>query len=542
MRVTEPPEKMIPRRIDLLFIILSSTYIQDAEMRDVRLVYPGKDPRKPYIVRIDTMSLKAKSETDPLVISSGGTVMDWPYTLKAQAGSLSRFADQNADYPIDVNFELADQVVQLNGKVDLRAEQETIELNLAGPGLQAFSSFAGRDLSRVPPYKAQLNLHHLGPEQIFEFSKISFTLGLSHIYGAARLALDRKRPYLNAHLGASLIRSEDVLSFLSSEPSKEVIQKADEANKKDPIFSQEKISAALLKLLDADVKIAVADYTGTAAGQLIDGAKLAASLKNGRLEVKPARIAIAGGVIEGSFLVDGQSESMHMETEMRLKNLDLKRLIAPIATIVPLFDLKPSEFIKGRIAGQIDLMTSGQSPHQLASQLAGKIRLGVEQGQVMATVIEAFGFDLTEAISSWFADNPMTELECAITSFDVKKGRLQSEAFFIGTEDTNILGRGFVDLGAEEIDFTLEAHPKDFSIGAMRAPISIKGPFRDINLSLGKIFWGKAATAVALGALVAPLAAILPLIETGQEKEGRCAQYMGHISHIEKASQKKSYR
>ncbi len=539
MRITEPTEEVSPRSVDTLLKLLSSTYVQDAEIRDVKLVYRGEDPDKPFIARIDAMSLKAKSETDPLLITSDGAVMDWPYTLKGEAGSLSLFADKKTDYPIEAKLSLAEQELQAKGKFDLRAAKESIDITLAGPGLQAFSAFSERDLSRVPAYKAQLHLRHLGPEQIFEFSRMSLTLGRSHAYGEARLSLDRPRPYLSAQLGASLIRAEDVLSFLPPAPSKKEEKKAEEAKKNDPVFSREKISAEMLKLFDASVKVAVADYTGTAAGQLIDGAKLEATLKNGRLELKPARISMAGGAIEGSFLLDGQKEPLHIASEIKVKNLDLERLFAPFVTRVPLFDLKPSEFIKGRIAGQIDLKTSGQSPHQLASHLDGKINLGIQEGQVMATVVEAFGFDLTEAVSSWFADNPMTELECAITSFEAKNGRLQSQAFLIGTGDTNIVGKGFVDLGAEDMDFVLQAYPKDFSIGAIRAPIYIKGPFRDINLNLGKSFWGKGAAAVALGALVAPLAAVIPLIELGQEKEGRCAQYMGRISSIEKASQKK---
>lgn len=537
-RVTEPTVEISPRDIEGVLDLIAKTYVQKAELRDVRLVYRGEAKDKPLRAEIASLSLNAATENDPVEIHGEGTAMDLPFVLRGEAGSLSTFAEKEKGYPIKATLSLAEQTLLIDGTMDARSGERSFRIKLEGPGLKPFSAIAGLDLNRVPAYKVGLDFRHLSEKQIFEISQLAATLGKSHVYGEAKLLLDRPRPYLSAQLGASLLRSEDILSFVPEEEKKAEEKAAKEDQPKGPIFSREKLPTDLFSLLDADIKFAMAEYTGDAAGQLIDGAKVEASLKDGLLNVKPLQVSLAGGSVEGSFALQGRQQGLKFDTEIKVKRVDLERLFAPFVTKVPVFDLKPSDFIKGRIAGQIDLKSRGQSPHELASQLEGNVRLGVEEGQLMATVVEAFGFDLTESISSIIADNPKTELECAIVAFQADKGRLENKVFVIGTGDTDILGRGFIDLGAEKMDFVLQARPKDFSIGAAKSPIEIKGPLNDINVRLAdKSLLARGAAAVALGALLNPAAAILPFVELGLGKEGRCAQYMGRISKIEKESQ-----
>lgn len=544
-RVTKPTEEISPRDIEGLLDIVAKTFVKSAELSRVKIVYRGEDPEKPLSGEIESLRLSAARESDPVAIKGQGRLLAWPFELSGEAGSLATFAEQDSAYPIKAQLEFADQKLSLDGRIDPRSGQQAFAIGAEAPGLANFSEFLGRDLSRVPAYKVKFNFKHLNEEQSLAFEKIEATLGRSFVYGDVKLLLDRSRPYLDAQLGASLLRSEDLFSFLP-EPSEAAKAKAKEAAaaeaaaEKGPVFTREKLPTEMLKLVDADIKFAMADYTGDPVGQLVDGAKLEASLKDGRLELKPMLVKIAGGSIEGSLLVNGEQPSLRVATELKLKSVDLEKLFGPFVTQVPFFDLKPSDFITGRIAGQIDLKTAGESPRDLASQLDGQIRLGVEEGQLMATVVEAFGFDLTEAVSSWFADNPKTDLECAIVAFEAQNGRLENRAFLIGTGDTDILGKGFIDLGDESMNFELEARPKDFSIGAAKSPIEIKGPFRDIKIGLAnQSLVARGAAAVALGALIGPAAAVLPFIEPGLGKEGRCAQYMGRIAKIEKDSQKK---
>lgn len=68
------------------------------------------------------------------------------------------------------------------------------------------------------------------------------------------------------------------------------------------------------------------------------------------------------------------------------------------------------------------------------------------------------------------------------------------------------------------------AHPKDPTPLSARTPITITGPFAgpSIGVEAGPLA-ARAAGAVALGALLTPLAAILAFIDPGLEKDNDCA-------------------
>ena len=109
----------------------------------------------------------------------------------------------------------------------------------------------------------------------------------------------------------------------------------------------------------------------------------------------------------------------------------------------------------------------------------------------------------------------------------------------IATKDTSVIGKGDVNLVGNKVDVVLNAHPHDFSIGSLRSPIHIKGPLNDIQVGLEREeLLTRSGLAVALGALVNPLAALVPLIEPGLDESGKCRSVMQQLQTVsEKASQ-----
>ena len=100
-------------------------------------------------------------------------------------------------------------------------------------------------------------------------------------------------------------------------------------------------------------------------------------------------------------------------------------------------------------------------------------------------------------------------------------------------KQTQIGGEGTLDLRKERFDITVAPEPKRASILSLRTPIRVYGSFSDPAFELKKqALLLRIGGAVGL-ATVAPLAALLPLIETGAGEDTDCAALRGNIESNE---------
>jgi len=103
------------------------------------------------------------------------------------------------------------------------------------------------------------------------------------------------------------------------------------------------------------------------------------------------------------------------------------------------------------------------------------------------------------------------------------------------TDDTHIVMTGSADLANETLDFTLRPRPRDFSLLSARSPIHLRGTSADPSVSVAAgALAGRVASTVVLG-LRNPLAALIPLIETGG---GEDAPREGLLRDVRKAAKK----
>ena len=121
-------------------------------------------------------------------------------------------------------------------------------------------------------------------------------------------------------------------------------------------------------------------------------------------------------------------------------------------------------------------------------------------------------------------DQSDTDIRCAIADFRVKNGVLTADRIIADTGVTVIKGTGTVDLGGETLDLRLQGAPKQFRLVRLKAPITVQGPIRSphFGVDLDDSF-GQAGIAVALGAVLTPLAAVLPFVDPGLAKNTDCA-------------------
>jgi hypothetical protein len=114
-----------------------------------------------------------------------------------------------------------------------------------------------------------------------------------------------------------------------------------------------------------------------------------------------------------------------------------------------------------------------------------------------------------------------------VLHFTGKSGVLSADRLVIDTDPVLIDGGGFINLDTETLGFQVRGHPKKFQLVRLLAPITLKGPMLSPKLGVQKgqaIAQGGAG--LALGALLSPLAVLLPFVDAGLAKDANCTSLM----------------
>src|SRR5690606_31552340 len=103
---------------------------------------------------------------------------------------------------------------------------------------------------------------------------------------------------------------------------------------------------------------------------------------------------------------------------------------------------------------------------------------------------------------------------------------IRTRTLLIDTADAVMHVDGTINLATEQLDLTIRPVTKGVRIVSLRAPIYVRGTFKQPDVAIDKgVLALKAGSALALGA-IAPVTALLPLINVGGEEESKCASLL----------------
>jgi AMP-binding enzyme len=138
---------------------------------------------------------------------------------------------------------------------------------------------------------------------------------------------------------------------------------------------------------------------------------------------------------------------------------------------------------------------------------------------------ELLGIDVIKGLGLYLAnDKTQTDVRCAIAGFQASHGILTARTLVIDTTPVLATGQGSIDLRDETLNLSLMGHPKTFQLIRLAAPITLTGHLKSPKVGVkASGATGQAVVAVALGAFVSPLAALLPFVDPGLAKNADCA-------------------
>lgn len=165
----------------------------------------------------------------------------------------------------------------------------------------------------------------------------------------------------------------------------------------------------------------------------------------------------------------------------------------------------------------------------MAAKSNGAISAAIANGSISNLLDALSGLNGGKALRVLAGGDKDIAVRCGGVAFDIVSGQGTSTVFVIDTEQTQILGEGGFDLAHEQLNIKIEPKPKKPDILSLRTPVRIHGSFRNPQFELEKgRLAARIGAAIAL-AVVNPLAALIPLIETGPGKETNCSEVLGSV-------------
>jgi uncharacterized protein involved in outer membrane biogenesis len=198
-----------------------------------------------------------------------------------------------------------------------------------------------------------------------------------------------------------------------------------------------------------------------------------------------------------------------------------------IQQLFPNLDAAQTSF--GEINGDVALTSTGNSVAAMLGSSNGELKTLINHGAISKLLLEEMGLNIGNVVVSKLFGDKQVKLNCLAGDFSVTNGLMQAQTFVLDTEDALIHISGDINLAQEQLNLTIDPKSKGLRIISLRSPLYVTGPFKDPNVGVDKgVLALKAGGAVLLGVL-APVAAILPLINISGEQQADCAKLLEDV-------------
>jgi uncharacterized protein involved in outer membrane biogenesis len=449
-----------------------------------------------------------------------------PVTGSGKAGAVLSLQQQIAPYPIVADVNLGGTRIAVEGTLTKPTQLAALDMRLkfSGPSMASLYPLTGILLPETPPFATSGHLTAtLGKDHgHYVYDKFTGKVGSSDIGGTLDYKQQQPRGYLSGTVTSHLLQFADLGPVVGggSNASKAArgLPAVQPPNKVLPV---EKFHIERWTSIDADVRFA--------AERIIREKQLPIAnldtnihLKDGVLSLTPLNFDWAGGKLASNIELDGSGKVSPDVIRAKLKasarHLKLKELF-------PTLDgLKASV---GEINGDASLSATGNSVATLLASSNGELKALIDQGSISKLLLEQMGLNIGNVVLTKMIGDKQVKLNCLAADFAVTNGLAQTRRFVVDTDDATINVYGTVNLASEQLDLTLKPDSKGLRVITLRAPLYLRGTFKQPDVSVDKgVLAMKAGGAVALAVVAAPLAALLPLINTGPGEDSACARLL----------------
>jgi uncharacterized protein involved in outer membrane biogenesis len=332
-------------------------------------------------------------------------------------------------------------------------------------------------------------------------TEIDGRIGRTDVAGEASFDARQRLPKLDAKLRSKRLAIADLGVLIGT----------GEKRHTDRLLPDSRFDRVRLNAMDADVELTAQQMIMPDALALEDFASKL-HLRSGKLQLDPLRFGYAGGNIVSNIVLDGRQNPIRTDMSLDFRNIDFNKMFQA---------LDRARLSSGKLGAQIRLIGFGPSVAEFLGSSSGTLAMAMSGGRISHTVLAAASLDGGKLIPLLIKGDEPVDIRCAALSMSIEKGTARSQLLVFDTEKVRIDGDGALDLKSEQIDFEFKAKPKAPSMLSLRAPVYVQGTLGQpkVGVTAGALLRGGAALALTA---VNPLAALLPLVETGGGEDTDC--------------------
>jgi uncharacterized protein involved in outer membrane biogenesis len=402
------------------------------------------------------------------------------------------------------------------------------QLKIQGQTLANLYPFLLLPLPASPPYLLQGHLVLKGNR--YAMDDLNGKIGSTDVRGSAAYVDKQPRPLLIADLRSNNLQVADLGPLigvqtknsggkppLSQAQTNTRASATTAAARIDPthVLPAGSFDGSRLQKIDADVtliatKLLVPKDT---IDLPLESMNASLHLHDAVLKMSPLEFGFAGGKMTSEITLDARKPVISTDAKVDFRGIRIDRLTPA--------DSKLAQGA-GLVGASIQIAGRGNSIADTAANANGKISAAISNGRVSNLLDAASGLNGGKVIQLLAGGDKTISVNCGGLAFDITDGMGKSKLFVVDTEQTQILGDGSFNLKNETFDITLTPKPKSVGILSLRTPVRLYGRFNQADYELHKgPLLARAGGAVALLTL-APIAALLPLIETGPGEDSDC--------------------
>ncbi len=453
----------------------------------------------------------------------GGSYNGAPVTGGGKVGQVLSLKDQNVPYPVQADMRSGPSRIAVEGTVTSPAKLKAVDLQLtlAGRSMARLYNFTGITLPETPAFSTSGRLRGELDREYGRWTYEDFKgkVGSSDIHGKLVFEGGKPRGKLSGNVASNKLVFEDLGPLVGADSNASKKARGVEAVQPGgKVLPVEEFRTERWKAMDADVKYAADKIVRE---KTLPISKLSAHLimKDGVITLAPLDFGVAGGTLRSTIRLDGSGKAgntIAATAKVSARHIQIKQLFPTIEQM---------QATVGQVNGDAQLSATGTSVAALLGTSNGEVKALVNQGTISKMLLEMAGLNVGNMVlTKLFGDKPV-ELNCLAADFDVKKGVMQSQVFVVDTKEAIINVSGNVNLANEGMDLTVKPETKALRLFTLRAPLYVRGTFSDPDVSVDKKTLAlKAGGAAALATIAAPVAALLPLINTGPGQDSDCAR------------------
>jgi uncharacterized protein involved in outer membrane biogenesis len=489
-------------------------------MKNGKLTYHDVAKKLTIDGTIKAVSATGGTGEGSFTIEGNGTYRNAPFTIRLKGGSLNDLRETKKPYDIDAKASVGKTKVSVVGTVTnpFQLTDMNLKMTADGDNAQDLYPIFGIPAPPTPPYHLTGTLDRDGKAWLFK--KFAGKVGKSDLEGSLRYETeDRKRILVSGDLTSKNLDFSD-LGLLVGAPgattgdrpvsdTQKVLKKKMDAS--DRVLPDTPLNLDEVRNVDADIT-----FKGehVAAQNLpIDNVDMHMKLDDGLLSLAPLKVGVAGGQVAANIVIDARKDIVATDYDIQFRRFQIADFFKKAGF---------AEGGNGFMDGHIRLHGTGNSVRKSLATADGQIGAMVDKGMISDLAGNILGLDVARALGVLIAGDKKVPLHCLVVDFQVDKGIMTPRTFILDTDDALDTAKGTISLADEHLDLSIHGDPKNATPIALGGPILVGGSFKKPSVGLGAEAYVRGGAAIALGALLTPVAAVLGFIDAGDVKDADC--------------------